>query len=120
MEHNIMIGKKKNKSPINKRSAKKPKVGELYDIDEALKRIKVIYSVNGKYKSQLVERKEGGWICQIWSIDAGGRQRPMLRNVQPFSTLEEAIEMAQQCFARLTGDDRYFAKEDIMEGQKPD
>ena len=115
-----MTEKKKNNSLANKASAKKPKVGELYDFDELSKRIKSIYSVNGKYKSQLVEQKEGGWICQIWSIDAGGRERPVLRNVQPFSTLEEAIGMAQQCFARFTGDDRYFAKEDIMKGQKPD
>jgi hypothetical protein len=114
-----MTEKKKNNSRANKSSTTKPKAGKLYDFEELSKRIKALYSVNGQYKSQLVEQKEGGWICQIWSIDAGGRQRPVLRNVQPFSTLEEAIEMAQQCFAGFTGDDRYFAKEDIMKGQEP-
>jgi len=42
------------------------------------------------------------------------------RNVQPFATLEEAIQMAQDCFVQLTGDDRYFAKEDIWNENKPD
>jgi hypothetical protein len=119
-----MAGKKKNKSTVKKPSAKKPKPAEPNNsnetIEEMLKRIKSIYSVNGKFRSQLVERKTGGWICQIWSNNADGRDRPMIRNVQPFATLEEAIQMAQRCFAQLTGDDRYFAKEDIWKDNKPD
>lgn len=110
MERNVMADSKKKNPPARKSAAQK----RMDEINELLKRTKVIYSVNGKYKSQLVEQEEGGWICQIWSIDAGGRQRPVLRNVQPFATLEEAIKMARECFAKYTGDDRYFAKQDMM------
>ena len=95
----------------------KPTIGEARD--DALKRIQSIYSVDGKFRAQLASNEEGGWICSIWSrsID-GGRNRPMLRNVVPFATLEEAIQMARGCFAAYTGDDRYFAKEDIWQENK--
>lgn len=80
--------------------------------DDVLKRITSIYSINRKFRAQLINRKEGGWICQIWSVGyKGDRDRPLLRNVQPFATMEEAIQMAQKCFAEYTGDDRYWAKE---------
>lgn len=103
-----------------KREPSKPK--DKYEtIDEVLKRIKSIYSVNGKFKAQLVNVKEGGWICEIWSRSSnGGRNRPMLRNVQPFATMEEAIQMARKCFSEYTGDDRYFAKEDVWKENESD
>ena len=117
-----MADKKKDNSKVKKPSAKKPKSAEPDSfgkaVEEALENIKSIYSVNEKYKSQLVKVKTGGWICEIWSTPAEGRQRPMTRNVQPFATMEEAIQMAQRCFAQLTGDDRYFAREDIMKENK--
>jgi len=123
-EKNIIADKKKNSSAVRKPSTKKAKPAEPNDfkdaIIEALKRTKSIYSVNGKFKSQLVENKDGGWICQIWSIAEDGRERPMLRNVKPFATMEEAIQMAQDSFAKLTGDNRYFANEDIWKQNKPD
>ena len=107
----------KKKNPPTRKPAAQKRMDEINDLS---KRTKVIYSVNRKYKSQLVEQEEGGWMCQIWSIDAGGRERPVLRNVQPFATLEEAVQMAQECFARYTGDDRYFAKENILGEKKAD
>ena len=118
-----MADKKKNNSTVKKLSAKKSKPAEPNSfskvMEEALKNIESIYSVNGKFKLQLVKANTGGWICQIWSTPAEDRQRPMIRNVQPFATIEEAIQMAQRCFAQLTGDDRYFAKEDILKANKP-
>jgi hypothetical protein len=107
-----MADKKKDKSV--------PPVLKPSDNKEAIMQCKIIYSVNGKFKSQLVGNKERGWICQIWSNADDGKQRPMLRNVQPFATIEEAIQMARKCFASYTGDDRYFAIEDIKKVKKND
>ena len=113
-----MADKKKSNPTARRPSVKKAKPAEPNDfsekIKELLKRIKSIYSINGKFRAQLVNKKEGGWICEIWSIGKNGnRDRPMLRNVETFATMEEAIEMARKCFFKLTGDNRYFAKEDI-------
>ncbi len=119
-----MADKKKSKPTVKKPSVNKTESAEPNDVNvkikEALNHIKTIYTVNGKFKSQLVEIKDGEWICQIWSIADDGRQRPMIRNIQPFATMEEAIQMAQEVFAKFTGDDRYFAKEDIVKENKPE
>lgn len=107
-----MTNKKKNDSSEKEVHPDKPTIAEM--MADFKKRTTSIYSVNGKFRSQLTETKEGGWICQIWTVSNGGnRARPMLRNVQPFVTKDEAIQMAQRCFAQYTGDDRYFAEEDV-------
>jgi hypothetical protein len=119
-----MAEKKRKDSKVKKPSEKKPDPAETNDwrekLMEASKRIKVIVAVNGKFESHLVETESGGWICQIWAVLEDGQVRPRIRNVKPFATKEEAIQMAQECFAKLTGDDRYFAKEDIWKENKPD
>lgn len=94
---------------------KKSKPAGPTDYPEGVKSMKFIYSVNGSYRAKLVNINKGGWICEIWSRGVnGGRDRPMLRNVRPFATLDEAIQMARTCFHEYTGDDRYFAEEDIL------
>jgi hypothetical protein len=119
-----MADEKKKRSTVKRPPVKKTKPVKPDDSSESLKElrkhIKAIYSVNGKFKSQLVERKAGEWMCEIWLIDPNGRQRPFLRKLEPFATMEEAIQMAQECFAKLTGDDRYFAREDRWDGNKPE
>ena len=89
-------------------------------MDDSERRTTSIYSVNGKFRSQLVALKEGGWICQIWTVTNGGKDHLMLKNVKPFATKEEAIQMAQESFAQLTGDDRYFLGEDVFGKSKPE
>ena len=79
-----------------------------------------IYSVNGKYVSRLVQVEDGGWICEFWSSNAYGKSSPLIRNIKPFATLEEAIHMAQEGFVEFTGDDRYITEEDFSKGNKPD
>ena len=88
-------------------------------MNDVRKRTTSIYSVNGKLRSQLVETEEGGWICQIWTFTNGGRDRILLNNVKPFATKDEAVQMARECFANLTGDDRYFAEEDVRKENQP-
>lgn len=36
--------------------------------DDLRKRTKLIYSVNGSHKAQLIHSTDGGWICQVWRI----------------------------------------------------
>jgi hypothetical protein len=72
-----------------------------------------IYSVNEKYRAELLHTTDG-WICRIWKLTAPGSERPLLANLQPFQSSEEAVHMAQEIFARYTGDDRYFSKDDIL------
>lgn len=118
-----MANKKSNDPKVKQPSKKKPEPAETNNwrerLMEASRRIKVIVAVNGKFESHLVETESGGWICQIWEVLEDGQVRPRIRNVKPFATMEEAIQMAQECFARLTGDDRYFAKEDVRKENKP-
>jgi hypothetical protein len=98
----------------------KPK-SDTKRMEEVSKRIKSIYSVDGKFRAQLVNKKEGGWVCEIWSRSSrGGRERPVLRNVKPFATMEEAVQLARRCCLEFTGDDRYFAKEDVWKDDKTD
>ena len=79
-----------------------------------------IYSANGKYVSRLKQVEGGGWFCEFWSSDAYGKSSPLIRNIKPFATREEAIQMAQEAFVKFTGDDRYITDEDFSNGNKPD
>ena len=78
-----------------------------------------IYSANGKYVSRLVHVEGGGWFCEFWSSDRYGKSSPLMRNIKPFATREEAIQMAQEAFVKFTGDDRYITDEDFSNGNKP-
>lgn len=108
-----MVDKKKRaevkKPPDTAGEEKKPKIER-----------QSIFAINGKFKAQLMNLNEEGWICEIWERKVGveGRDRPRIRNVKPFPTKEEAIEMARTCFREFTGDDRYFAKEDVWKENK--
>ena len=113
-----MTDKKKRNSPDAESSEIKPTIAEM--MDDFKKRTRSVYSVNGKFRSQLTECKDGGWSCQIWMYVAEGIERPVLRNIQPFATRDDAIQMTQRCFAQFTGDDRYFAQDDIWKENKPE
>lgn len=99
-------------------SDKKPRSKNLIDaVDDQEKQISSIYSVNGKYRAELTHNPDG-WLCRIWSLTVARRERPVLANIQPYSSKQEAIRMAQECFAQYTGDDRYIAEADIMKENK--
>ena len=119
-----MANKKKNASSVKKSSEETPEPVKSKSSNvtkgETLKDLKIIYSVNGKFDAQLTRRQALGWFCAVWATNSDGSRRPRIRNVQPFATLEEAIQMARSCFANFTGDDRYIAQDDVWKGNKPD
>lgn len=106
-----MPAKKKSESKSRKTSGST--TDKSKSLEDLRRWIRSIHSVNGKFRAQVVKVKEGGWVCQIWTRDDKGRDRPMIRNIKPFETAQEAVAMAQNCFSQFTGDDRYFADEDF-------
>ena len=88
-----MTAKKKRNSPDAESSEIKQTIAEM--MDDFKKRTRSVYSVNGKFRSQLTECKDGGWSCQIWMYVAEGIERPVLRNIQPFATRDDAIQMTR-------------------------
>jgi hypothetical protein len=110
-----MVDKKKRAAAIKLPESPPTPAGE---IKKPQMQIQSIFSINGKFKAKLVNINEDGWICEIWERNVGGRDRPRIRNVRPFATMEEAIEMARTCFREFTGDDRYFAGEDVRKENK--
>lgn len=110
-----MVDKKK-RTAIKKLPENSPPPAE--EVKKPQMRMQSIYSINGKFRAKLVNFNEEGWICEIWERNVGNRDRPRIRNVKPFTAMEEAIEMARTCFREFTGDDRYFAKEDVWKENK--
>lgn len=108
-----MPAKKKDKTPGEKPQESTSRDSWSKELADAKKRIKSIHSVNGKFRAQLVKKKEGGWICELWEENVGGRDRPLTRNVKPFETVEQAVQMAQKFFVQATGDERYITNVDI-------